>query len=259
MRKVNFHTHTYRCNHADGSEEDYVIEAIKNNFATLGVSDHGPYPDDRLGLRMKYTELPEYLSILEDLKIKYKDKIKIFTGLEIEFDPKSMDYYNYLLNELRVEYLALGQHVFSHNGEFCNSFELTNTGEYISYAKTIADAMETGFFKFLCHPDLIFLNNFPWDDNCEKACDIIIEAAKKHDFILELNANGLRRGIKSFCDGERYPYPHNKFWEKVAKTNIKVLINSDCHSPSLLWDEAMTQGYKLANDLGLNIVYDIFK
>ncbi len=28
--KVNFHTHTYRCKHAVGNEEDYVIEAINH-------------------------------------------------------------------------------------------------------------------------------------------------------------------------------------------------------------------------------------
>ena len=44
--KVNFHTHTYRCKHAVGNEEDYVIEAINQNLTTLGMSDHGPYPDD---------------------------------------------------------------------------------------------------------------------------------------------------------------------------------------------------------------------
>ena len=48
--KVNFHTHTYRCKHAVGNEEDYVIEAINQNLTTLGMSDHGPYPDDRLVL-----------------------------------------------------------------------------------------------------------------------------------------------------------------------------------------------------------------
>lgn len=257
-KKVNFHTHTYRCKHAIGTEEDYLIEAINKNLTHLGISDHAPYPDDRLGLRMEYKELPEYISTVENLKEKYKNKIKLYCGLEIEYDPNSYDYYKYLLNELHIDYLALGQHVFTHNGEFCNSFELTSTDEYISYANTIVEAFSTGFFKFLCHPDLVFLNDFPWDDNCEKACDIIIEGAKKYNMILEVNGNGVRRGIKEFCDGERYHYPHENFWKKVNKNNLRVIINSDCHNPKDLWDENMDKAYEFANKLDLNLVYDIF-
>ena len=27
--KTNYHTHNYRCNHAAGTVEDYILEAIK--------------------------------------------------------------------------------------------------------------------------------------------------------------------------------------------------------------------------------------
>ena len=254
MNKVNFHTHTYRCNHATGNEEDYVVEAIKNNFTALGMSDHAPYPDDRLEFRMQYAELKDYINTVENLKEKYKDKIKLYCGLEIEYDPNCYDYYKYLLNDLHLDYLAFGQHVFMHNGKFCNSFELDSTEEYISYANSIVEAFSTGFFKFLCHPDLIFLNDFAWDENCEKACDIIIEGAKKYNMILEVNSNGLRRGVTTFCDGDRYRYPHEKFWQKVSKTDLKVIINSDCHNPQDLWDENMNKAYEFAKRLNLNIV-----
>ena len=28
--RTNYHTHTYRCHHASGTEEDYIIEGIAN-------------------------------------------------------------------------------------------------------------------------------------------------------------------------------------------------------------------------------------
>lgn len=256
--KVNFHTHTYRCNHAVGTEEDYIKEAIALGFKCIGISDHGPYPDDRLGLRMKYEELLDYSTTVNNLKEKYKNEIDVYTALEIEYMEDSIEYYNYLINDLKVDYLALGQHVFYHKGEFANSFELTNTEEYISYAKTIEKAMESGYFKFLCHPDLVLLNNFPWDDNCEKASNIIIAAAKKYNMILEVNGNGVRRGIMTFADGNRYAYPHKKFWQKVRKENLPVIVNADCHNPKHLWDEKIEEAYDFAREMGLNIVYNIF-
>lgn len=255
--KVNYHTHTFRCKHAVGTEQDYVLEAIKNGFHKLGFSDHAPYPDDRFGYRMDYCELKDYVHTLKDLQNEYKDKLEISIGLEIEYDPSNHKYYDYLLNELNIEYFALGQHIFFHHNEMSNAFLISNTKEYIDYANSIATALSTGYFKFVAHPDLIFINELAWDDNCDEACNIIIEAAKKYDAILELNANGIRRGVTSFCDGERYPYPHKKFWEKVALNNIKVIINSDCHNPIQLWDENMDLAYSLAKEWNLNIIYDI--
>lgn len=256
--KSNFHTHTYRCLHATGTEEEYVLSAINNNLDVLGISDHAPYPDDRFDFRMKYNELEEYLNTLNNLKIKYSNKITIYSGLEIEYDEHFNDYYNYLLNTLKFDYLALGQHIFYEDSKICNSFQLSNTHEYIAYANSIVEAMKTGFFKFLCHPDLIFINDFPWDDNCDLACNIIIEGAKKYDMILEFNGNGLRKGLMNFKDGNRYPYPHLKFWNKVSKTDLKVIINSDCHSPKELVDNNTQLAYDMAKSLNLKLLNTIF-
>ena len=40
---ANYHTHTPRCNHAVGSEEEYVQQALKAGIKILGFSDHTPY------------------------------------------------------------------------------------------------------------------------------------------------------------------------------------------------------------------------
>ena len=36
--KTNYHTHTTRCMHATGSDEDYVLSAIKGGYQELGFS-----------------------------------------------------------------------------------------------------------------------------------------------------------------------------------------------------------------------------
>ena len=51
--RSNFHT--YRCKHAGGTEQDYVLAAINQEVSILGFSDHAPYPDDRFGLRMDFS------------------------------------------------------------------------------------------------------------------------------------------------------------------------------------------------------------
>ena len=41
---ANYHTHTWRCNHATGTEREYVENAIKGGLKILGFSDHTPMP-----------------------------------------------------------------------------------------------------------------------------------------------------------------------------------------------------------------------
>lgn len=38
----NYHTHTYRCGHGFGSEEDMVLNTIKTGVNELGFSEHVP-------------------------------------------------------------------------------------------------------------------------------------------------------------------------------------------------------------------------
>ena len=40
---ANYHTHTWRCNHASGSERQYVENALQAGLVVLGFSDHAPY------------------------------------------------------------------------------------------------------------------------------------------------------------------------------------------------------------------------
>ena len=257
--KTNYHTHTSRCKHATGSTKDYLLNAIEKNVSILGFSDHAPFKDGPYESRMEFYELEDYIADIKNLKKDYSDKIDIKCGLEIEYIPSKIHYYKELLNDYKLDYLVLGQHFFTDsNNNFINTYLLNDSSKYIEYAKIAVEGMKTGFFKFLAHPDVIFINDVPWDENCEKCCDIIINAAKENDFILEFNANGIRKGIYDFCDGSRYSYPHKKFWDKVAKTNVKVIINSDCHEPKCVWDSTMDKAYDMAKSFGLNIINKIF-
>ena len=42
--KINLHTHTERCGHASGADEEFVLAAIAAGFTTLGFSDHTQFP-----------------------------------------------------------------------------------------------------------------------------------------------------------------------------------------------------------------------
>lgn len=254
--RVNYHTHTKRCQHAQGTEEDYVKSAIESNISILGFSDHAPFPNHDFGFRMPFKELDSYLQSIDSLTKKYSTDIILLKSLEIEYLPEYHSYYESLLSDYKLDYLLLGSHFYKINsGDIQNITMAKNTDWYINYAKTIASALKTGYFKILAHPDLCLMNLLPWDKNCDIAFDIILEAASSSNIILEYNANGFRRGIHNFPDGKRFMYPDIRFWKQVAKTNIPVIVGSDAHNPTQIWDFALEQSYKNLNNLGITPIF----
>ena len=101
-----FHSHTSRCGHATGTDEEYVLEAIKAGIKNMGFSDHVFIPNrPQRGIRGNYEELDDYISSVRALASKYKDKINIFVGFEAEdYNEISNDYYRDLLKN-KIDYL----------------------------------------------------------------------------------------------------------------------------------------------------------
>lgn len=251
--KVNYHTHTKRCQHAQGSEEDYVQAAILNQLDILGFSDHGPYPDRRYAARMQYEEFDDYLDTIDELKKKYTSQIQILKSVEIEYFPQEQKFYEELLTKKGLDYLLLGQHFYyTDNGEERNMFNLQSQDWCIGYAKAIEAGLQTGYYKILAHPDLYLMNeNFAWDYSCDVAMDIILNAAVRTNTILEYNANGFRRGLKNFPDGVRYPYPVQRFWQEVKKSGCRVVVGSDCHNTEHIYDRYVELAYEQLKELGI--------
>lgn len=250
--KTNYHTHTKRCLHAFGTEEDYVQAALKEGLSVLGFSDHAPFPEHDFGMRMPYSELEAYFSEVDRVAQVYAPQIRIQKSLEIEYLPQYREYYDFLMEHYHPDYLLLGEHFyFTPQGEVRNIYDASGTEDYIHYANSIAAALDTGLFQIVAHPDLFTLNKFAWDSNCDTASRIILESALSHDAILEFNANGYRRGIHEYPDGQRYMYPHMNFWQQVAKTSCRVLIGADAHEPYQVWDPCMEKSREVLHTLGI--------
>lgn len=259
---TNYHTHTYRCLHAAGTEKDYTLEAIKKGLSILGFSDHAPFPDRDFGLRMSYSELDDYIGEIEKLRKKFGDTIQLYKGLEIEYLPYESDYYPLLFKKHGLDYLLLGEHLYlSPDGKTENIFFAKSTADYLSYAAAICEAVQTGYFSAVAHPDIMFINDYAWDDNCYQASEMIISCASDADIPLEYNVNGFRRQKMPFPDGLRYPYPHEQFWKMAAKRNIRVIIGSDAHVPEQLHDRYVYDAMERASALGLNVIdtLDLYK
>ena len=225
-------------------------EALMRGLSVLGFSDHASYPDSTHG-RMPYEDLPIHFAEIDRLAELHKSEIVIRKGLEIEYLPRYRGYYEDLLTRRGLDYLLLGEHFYDDHGSEPLIMSARSTEEIILYARAIADALKTGCFAMLAHPDLFAMNHFAWDANCDRATAIILEAAERTGTVIEYNANGYRRGIHPYPDGDRYMYPHPAFWRAASKARVSVIIGADAHEPCQVWDEQMEKAQRALRDLGI--------
>lgn len=127
MLKTNWHTHTKRCGHAKGTDEEYVLEAIAAGVKTLGFSDHACYKEPDPGLRMNYDQYDDYKQSILALKEKYKDQINIYLGMEVEYYPDQWEDLSRYRKEL--DYCILGQHKLSFHGKSVYGLTVKKTSE----------------------------------------------------------------------------------------------------------------------------------
>lgn len=265
---ANYHTHLALCGHAEGEMEDYIKSAIKSGYTILGISDHGPiltsdlpkhyYKDFGLDLQMNYDDFKQvYLPTFHSLKSQYTKQINLFLGLEIEYFPAIQPYLSKLRKEL--DYLILGMHYFPDGDAFYNVYELMNEDLIMKYASITVEALNSGLFTVMAHPDIFVYhykknNQYVFDEVCEKATRMIVEAAIKNDVFLEINVGGFHR--PRFFDGgiEKYAYPRYDFWKIVTTyKEIKVIIGVDAHHPDHLHHNDIDKAIKFAKNLGINV------
>ena len=87
MKKYNFHSHTYRCGHAKGEDEEYIVNAIDANYSYFGVSDHVMFPHiTQKGIRGNFHEqFNDYVTSFQKSKKKYEGQIELHLGMEAEY------------------------------------------------------------------------------------------------------------------------------------------------------------------------------
>ncbi len=244
----NFHNHTFRCGHAYGKDEEYVLEAVKNGYKVMGFSDHAPYlfPDGyKSGYRIQLDEAEDYANSVNALREKYKSVIDIKLGYELEYFPALFDKEIEYLKGFKYDYLILGQHYTDNEYEPFAHYSGHETESVVVLDKYISQvilAAKTGCFTYIAHPDLI---NFTGDKTIylKKMTDMII-ALKELETPLEFNFLG-------YTTNRHYPNP--EIWEIIAKVGNPVIIGLDAHKPEVYSDkENLQKAHEYLKDLGIS-------
>lgn len=247
--KHNYHTHTFRCKHASGTEEEYIQKAVEAGFETLGFSDHAPFffaGDYVSSCRMGMDEIDGYFETLTALKEKYKSYIDIRIGFEIEYYPKLWDRAIEKYKAYPLDYLILGEHFIGNESLECvNAFAPTDDPSVLKgFVDHCINAVDTDRITYICHPDNI---NFTGDEAVyESEMSRLILKCKEKDIPLEINMYGMR-------DGRHYP--KRSFWELAARLGATAVLGQDCHKIShVCVKEEILKAEEVASSLGIKLI-----
>lgn len=244
----NYHTHTYRCHHAMGTDRQYVETAIKNGITRMGFSDHSPFREPNgheKSYRVFLSDIPNYLDSIHSLRKEYRDQIELFVGFEMEYYPNYFDQMLQTALDCGAEYLILGQHQLHYGEEGRSPITSIHPNESVDdfahYVDIVIAGMRSGVFTYLAHPDLF---NFIGDASIyESQMRRLCRAAKETETPLEINFLGIR---------DERNYPNEVFWKLVGEVGCEVVFGCDAHKAKHAYDGesyekalAMVEKYKL--------------
>lgn len=253
MAKFNLHTHSYRCHHARGTDEEYVLRAIENGYKTIGFSDHAPYlfPGDYYStFRIELDMAQDYADSVRLLGEKYKDKIRVLLGFEVEYYPQLIDRELAYLKGFGYDYLICGQHHIDNEYEpwpsYCgNAF--TDKARLDKYVSQVLAAARSGEFAYIAHPDLPHFTGD--DDYLLKRLREMLLALKEINIPIEYNFLG-------YTDGRNYP--RDDFWRMAAEIGNRVVIGLDAHNPKVYADtKHLEKMKKHIASLGITPIDDV--
>lgn len=264
MSLSNYHSH---CTFCDGrsTPEDFVKFAVSNGFRAYGFSSHSPLPFETFW-NMSASDMPEYLEEVKRLKEKYKDKLEIYVGLEIDYLDETYNPSISYFRELPLDYRIGSIHFLPISGQLSEENMACIDGAFSDYKEAVDNhyggnlrklveqffhstlqMVESGGIDIVGHIDKVYMNGEKYQESLitEKwyldmfnACLGLI--AEK-GIMVEINTKILTSKKKTF--------PHIDCLPLLLKRNIPVMVNSDCHIPDLV-NDGRPEALKLLKDIG---------
>lgn len=222
---ANYHSHTYRCRHASGTETEYIENALARGLKIFGFSDHTPqyFPGDYYSfMRMYPHELEDYCNTVRNLQNQYRGRIDIPLGLEAEYYPATWKEMLTRAQDAGIEYLILGQHWLDNEQGAHGSGGITVSEALLKqYCHQVMDGLSTGVFTYLAHPDLFrYIGS---KKIYRKHMGELVRFARQGNIPLEINLAGI------LCNKH---YPCDEFFALAAEEGCSVILGMDTHDPA---------------------------
>lgn len=251
MITTNFHTHTVFCD-GENTPEEMVLAAIEKGFTALGFSGHSYFEPEK-DISMSPVTQKEYIKQITDLKLKYRNVIKIFCGIEQDIfsEKPQFDYeykigsVHYLLKDGKFIDIDLSAESAKENVQkyYGGDFDLLAE----DYFETVSCVLDKTGADIIGHIDLVSKfneqNGYGESERYLKAAEKAVKKLAAYGKPFEINTGAMARGAKSI------PYPSPAILKMIKQNGGKIVISSDCHDKNYL-DFAFDKAVELAKDAG---------
>jgi histidinol-phosphatase (PHP family) len=241
--RTDYHMHSF---YSDGRSvpEDYIETALKAGLSEMGFSEHLTLFRELEDWNMNPVNLSPYLEHIKLLKDETK-KIKIKTGLEVDFIPGKEKETGKYLAPLPLDYIIgsvhyLGEKTVDVGPEFYEGKSIDRLFE--SYFDSVISAVNSDLFDIIGHCDLIRIYGYKPASDPEPLYRNLARAMKAHNVAFEINTNGRNRPLADF-------YPDRRYLHIFREENIPVCVNSDAHMPSRI-GQYFDEAYELLRYVG---------
>lgn len=254
----NLHTHTTFCDGKNTAEE-MIISAISKGMTSIGFSSHALTEHDK-SYCMSAENTLKYRDDILNLKEKYKDKIKIYLGLEQDwFSVEPL---------IETDYLIGSVHYVFKDGKYIPVDETKDIliaavdeiygGDIYSFLEDYFKLVGNIFDKTGC--DIVGHFDLPEKFNRDgklfdrmnsryiAAYETALERLSSQDRIFEINTGGMSRGYTA------EPYPNAAILKKLADLGAKITVSSDSHDICTI-DYKLDAMCRLAYDCGFRGIY----
>lgn len=233
-RYSNYHTHTTFCD-GKNTPEEMVLAAIKAGCPSLGFSGHS-YTAFDPGYCMAPETVSCYREEILELREKYRDKIRIYLGLELDyFSEKPEEDFDYIIGSVHYvkkdgEYLPV-----DHSRELqIQQVEKHYSGDFYAFAEDyyalVSDVKRKTGCDIVGHFDLVtkFNEKDPlFDENHPRyraAAEGALKTLLNQNALLEINTGAISRGYRTT------PYPAPFLLKEMSRRGAKAVLSADCHS-----------------------------
>ena len=230
--EFDLHTHT---TYSDGSFMHMMASAAqKQGLKEIGFADHANVSKRKPMIDTKYNNgfnLDKTYERREKAIEKLRDKknIKIYSAVEMDYDPRDEKEIKAFLDEKNFDY-TLGSvhhledvniHVRKH---FADRTEKERRKLVQNYFDKLEEMIESGIFDIASHIDLFERNPHFQGLAKEKDYKRIAEAFKNSRTMPEINAGRALRGLEEL-------HPTEKFREILIKEGVTFTAGTDSHRP----------------------------
>jgi histidinol-phosphatase (PHP family) len=247
MNYFNLHTHSSFCD-GKGDPEEYVLAAMNRGFHTLGFSSHAPVPFKNTFAIKGEEELQAYCAKIRKLQEKYRDRITIFLGLELDYIEGISGDFREIKERCGLDYTIGSVHLVRNGSR--EGLWFIDGPKVDSYDQGLKDVFSGDIKKAIAayyeqvnrmiltrQPDILghfdkikmhnndryFREDEPWYR--ELVMDLL-ETIKKSGIIVEVNTRGI---YKKRC---KDLYPGLWILRIMKESKIPVTISTDAHHPS---------------------------